>query len=483
MCTVCGALNGHLTRIAAEAAHDAQAQGDAAGAITINQVARAKAEAVAAAKTSLTGQALVDQITRTNLEWADTESVPLTYAFAATGTGNFARLDANQIAASEKALSLWAEVANVTFERVGTGTAGEAAYSNDATILFNTLTSHPAYAYGYFPGDRAKDSLAGDIFLNTSGTAFDNLALGSYDFMTVLHEIGHALGLSHPSVYSAGQTYAATASYREDSRTHTVMSYFSAEDSGGAHGQNYATTPMIHDILAAQTLYGANMTTRTGDTVYGFNTNAGESYSITGSSDAAVFAIWDAGGNDTLDFSGYDADQKISLGDGTLSDTGGLIQNIGIAFNAIIENAIGGSGKDTIIGNGVDNILSGGAGDDWLTGGAGSDTLWGGAGKDRFVFNSMDGVDRIESFSVPGDTLVFDNAVFSSLWRDGSIKKSWFKSLNGQNGPDKNDYIQYDRKTGDLYYDADGGRAGSDRVLIAELNAGLKLSWKDFLVI
>ena len=33
-----------------------------------------------------------------------------------------------------------------------------------------------------------------------------------------------------------------------------------------------------HDILAAQIMYGADMTTRTGDTTYGFNSNAGRDH-------------------------------------------------------------------------------------------------------------------------------------------------------------------------------------------------------------
>jgi serralysin len=481
MCTVCGALNGHLTPIAADAAHDAQAAGDAS--MFANATTRARAAAIADAKVSLSGQALVDQITRTNLEWDNTDTTPLTFGFAATGNGNFQRLNAAQIDAAEKAIALWADVADITFKRVGTGSSGEQAYSNDATILFNTLTSGPTYAYGYFPGDRASDSLAGDIFFNMTGSSFQNLAMGSYDFMTFLHEIGHALGLSHPSVYSNLRGYEATASYREDSRTYTVMSYFNAEDTGDAHGGNYASTPMVHDIYVIQALYGANMSTRTGDSIYGFNTNSGGAYAISDAKDQAVFAVWDAGGNDTFDFSGYGDDQTIDLNEGAMSDTGGLFGNIGVAFGATIENAIGGFGRDVIIGNAIANTLHGRDGDDVLNGGAGNDTLWGGVGKDRFIFNSREGFDRIEDFSVPGDTIALDNAVFEAFARDGAIRKGWFKTLGSGATIDRNDFIQYDRKSGDLYYDADGNRAGAERVLIAELDAGLRLSSKDFLII
>ena len=189
--------------------------------------------------------------------------------------------------------------------------------------------------------------------------------------------------------------------------------------------------PLIHDIAAIQRMYGADMTTRTGDTVYGFNSNAGrDSYDFT-KTPAPIMAIWDAGGNDTIDASGYATRQVIDLTPGSLSSIGGvtfdtaptseqvvanrtaagisnatytravydanmaalkanpevgrLTDNVGIAYGAIIENAIGGSGADTIIGNSVDNILRGNAGNDLLAGGAGNDLLDGGTGDDEML--------------------------------------------------------------------------------------------------
>ena len=69
--------------------------------------------------------------------------------------------------------------------------------------------------------------------------------------------------------------------------------------------------------------------------------------------------MWDAGGKDTFDFSGYSEDQRIRLGDGQFSDVGGLTKNVAIAQGATIENAKGGSGDDHVIGNAVANHLYG----------------------------------------------------------------------------------------------------------------------------
>jgi serralysin len=127
------------------------------------------------------------------------------------------------------------------------------------------------------------------------------------------------------------------------------------------------------DIYAIQTLFGA-ASTRTSDTTYGFNTNAGATFDFSQYSKPPAFTIYDSGGNDTLDCGAYSQNQTIDLTPGAFSSVGGYINNIGIYLTSVIENAIGGSGADTIIGNSADNNLSGGAGNDVMIGGAGNDT-------------------------------------------------------------------------------------------------------------
>ena len=100
------------------------------------------------------------------------------------------------------------------------------------------------------------------------------------------------------------------------------MSYWNPRDVGiqdhdYRHGHiAYGATPMVHDIYAAQKMYGADMTTRTGDTTYGFNATADTAGRDAFNFDltpAPVMAIWDAGGIDTLDASGYSTNQLIDL--------------------------------------------------------------------------------------------------------------------------------------------------------------------------
>ena len=50
------------------------------------------------------------------------------------------------------------------------------------------------------------------------------------------------------------------------------------ESNTGGNDNGYPSTPLLFDIYALQQIYGANMSTRTGDTVYGFGSNAGAVY-------------------------------------------------------------------------------------------------------------------------------------------------------------------------------------------------------------
>ena len=177
-------------------------------------------------------------------------------------------------------------------------------------------------------------------------------------------------------------------SYNDQSHSFDVaQNQFSTKD--------YVTTPQMADIYAIQSIYGANANTRLGDTTYGFNSNAGALFDFALYNGTPAFTIYDSGGlNDTLDTSGYSTNQIINLNPGQWSSIGvnnnnniANVNNIGIYLTTIIENAIGGTGNDTITGNGAANILDGGAGNDTLNGGAGVNSLIGGLGNDTFVLS------------------------------------------------------------------------------------------------
>ncbi|NVO17946.1 MAG: M10 family metallopeptidase C-terminal domain-containing protein [Rhodoplanes sp.] len=297
------------------------------------------------------------------------------YTVSGSDISTFSRCSAAEMAAVQSILQMWSDVCGITFQLVNPG-----GYTNNATILIGNYydPNDGAGAFAFYPGSTASTASAGDLWLNLDSVSTTSIPYGSYSWFAIMHELGHAMGLSHPGDYNAGPgvsiTYANAAQFTQDTEQYSVMSYFAGSYTGQSPG-GFATaqTPMLLDIYELQQIYGANMSTRTGDTIYGFGGTAGSIYDFSVNT-APQLCIWDAGGTDTLNCSGYGQNQLINLNAGTVSNIGGETGNISIALGAVIENAIGGSGDDTILGNDANNRLDGGAGNDVLIGGPGDDT-------------------------------------------------------------------------------------------------------------
>jgi hypothetical protein len=310
-------------------------------------------------------------------------------------------MSTSQQAAVRLALDQFSNVADLTFVEVQE-TALEVG-----TLRFgftDYVMGENAVAWADTPGNYAE---AGDIWI-TSNDIDKTFERGSdYTFATLIHEIGHALGLDHPF---EGNDQLPTS---QDFSNYTLMSYTDPEnyyyyDTSGNYNYLISSTPMVYDIAAIQHLYGA-ATYNAGDTVYKYDP-----------AKPFVEAIWDSGGYDTLDLSSFNKACTINLTPGAYSTIActdwTMTDNLGIAAGAIIEQAIGGSGSDTITGNFADNTLYGGAGNDVISAGdgddiiycgTGNDTLTGGLGADEFRFYSGDGSNTITDFDVARDTCSF----------------------------------------------------------------------------
>ena len=429
-------------------------------------ILRAAAANAPNGKPIFTIEQVIGQLTRSGLAWNGVGSNPvpnaglgtITYGFFdfasqvySSEQSQFQPLSAAQRDAVRQAFAILGEIIDVRFVEGNVATAD---------MNFGNLATTDDYysAYANYPGP---SRVAGDIWFNLNSANNTQLGLAQVGFRIILHEIFHGLGISHPSNYNAQEgvtlTYEANAAYFQDSLQYTIMSYF-ASSSTGAVRTSFAATPMAHDIAAIQHIYGANMTTRTGDTVYGFNSNAGLAAYDFNQNTSPVIAIWDAGGRDTLDFSGWSSASRIDLEPGASSDGGGQTTNVQIAYGAWIENAIGGAGNDVISGNSANNMLQGGGGDDRLNGLAGTDLAEGGVGADIFVFSaalhSMDYLVRSDGAKWTPDVLLdFTSGV-------DKIDLSAIDAIAGTLGDDAFTFIgtaAFSNQAGQLRFDATNG--------------------------
>ncbi|WP_338803812.1 serralysin family metalloprotease [Xenorhabdus griffiniae] len=387
----------------------------------------------------------------------------------------FSAFNEEQKEAAKLSLQSWSDVANIKFTEVSSVrkaniTFGFFDHSDDGDYAFATLPQGQKTAFTWYDA--------------TSHTFTDNdIDVNGYARQTFTHEIGHALGLEHPADYDASDKvrpgYITKAEYFEDSRAYTVMSYFSEKYTGQDFKYEYSSAPLLNDISAIQELYGANMETRTGDTIYGFNSNTGRDFmTATDANSKLVFSVWDAGGEDTFDFSGFTQNQRINLNEGAFSDVGGLKGNVSIARGVVIENAIGGSGDDILVGNSADNILKGGAGNDIIYGGLGGDHLWGGEGNDTFVYldgkeSLKDNPDWIHDFVSGEDKIDLSEFNFGGT---GDIK--FVDSFSGKAGEVLFTYDEVNEVT-DLEISLGGDLAGNDFLVKV---VGQPLTEADFIV-
>lgn len=300
--------------------------------------------------------------------------VNLTYSFPQgtasfiTGYSEFSAwysLNSAERSAVQQALATWSAVANVTFTQV----ADNSSVVGDMRFAMADMSD---FAHAYYPSFHPT---AGDVWFghNDWNSNGGGVSKGDYDYLTIIHEVGHALGLKHtfgsPNVIPAAK----------DSMFYSVMSYTASPWADDNYASFFPTGPMYLDLVAIQSIYGRNTAHNAGNNTYVYND--GTRYFQT---------IDDAGGSDTIAFNGTQSckiDLRVSfyssVSEAILFSNGHSSRStVCIGPNSVIENASGGSGNDVLTGNGSANTLKGNAGNDTIYGGGGNDTILGSDGRD-----------------------------------------------------------------------------------------------------
>ncbi|WP_377504512.1 pre-peptidase C-terminal domain-containing protein [Octadecabacter sp. R77987] len=349
----------------------------------------------------------------------------ISYYFAPTGVAfdgiTSQGFNAYEITQFEAAFDMIAAVTGLTFSESGTaaGTDFQLVASNNADI---------GGFLGYFnPPGEVNEGVGVfniDAWDRTSGGSTDP---GGFDFVTIVHEVLHGLGMAHP--HDGGGTsdifngvsgpFGDYGDFDLNQGIFTTMSYNtgfftgtagSSGDTGNDWG--YEAGPMALDIAVLQALYGANTTTAAGN----------DTYVLPDANVAGTFwtSIWDTGGIDEITYSGTKDIEIILLeatllyemgGGGYVSAADGVAGGYTIANGAVIENATGSSGEDLLVGNDVKNFLTGNGGADEFWGLGGNDNIQGGAGADSIQAGTGDdivdgGSDDDSIFGEEGDDVI-----------------------------------------------------------------------------
>jgi serralysin len=461
-----------------------------------------------------TGQAYVDGIL-SGTKWATTS---LTFSFPDLGShygalygdgetsSGFARLSSVQQSFVRDVLDVFESVSKLNFSEIAETSAQHADIRFAESSLGGT-------AWAYMPSPAPE---GGDVWLNGSNGYYDSPEKGNYAYATLLHEVGHALGLKHSHDQEG---LFATMPNSHDSIEYTVMSYCSyvgSTERGYCNEEwGFGQSLMMDDIAALQHMYGADYTTNSGNSTYKWSPSTGQMF-INGSGQGApggnqiFLTVWDGGGVDTYDLSNYGSNVNINLAPGGWTTTSaaqlaklhwdgskvaaGNIANARLHQGdgrSLIENAIGGSGDDRIVGNTAKNTLRGGEGNDVLTGGANQDFLWGGSGADVFNFDalSQSGVgayarDLIRDFNAAVDRI---DLLSLDADQDGTSGNQAFKfigsnAFGGVDGQLRFGWLNYEGTASDrtiVSADVNGDRTADVQISLAGLHS---LSGNDFLL-
>jgi serralysin len=380
----------------------------------------------------------------------------LTYAFPTSSSAydytgepdsGFGTISSLQQSAARFALdTAFGNAANNSFSVEGFTNLSVSQGSATSANLRFAESDMPDTAWANYPGTSSE---SGDLWFGRQ-YEYRSPVAGNYAWATMLHEIGHALGLKHGH---EGEYGFPTLPASRDSMEYSIMTYRSnvggSVDGGYLNGEfDYAQSYMMSDIAALQRMYGADFTTNGTNTVYKWNPSSGDTLvngkvAIDAGANRIFATIWDGGGRDTYDLSSYKNGVSVDLRPGShskFSDVQLALLNFesdaysrGNIFNALlfkgdtrslIENAKGGSGNDVLRGNQAANTLQGNngsdklfgmVGNDKLDGGRGADQLTGGAGADDFVFKKGYGRDTVMDFKNNIDDIDLRSYNFASV--------------------------------------------------------------------
>jgi hypothetical protein len=243
-------------------------------------------------------------------------------------SGNVSAFNASQQGATLAALAYIGELTGIVFTAAASGSAADLHFGA-VDIVGSSTAGLCSWNYGYSYSGTTVVSYTADAWIYLDNVQWSsentNPAPGSDGFQTLLHELGHALGLKHPFEGNV------TLPDNRDNSDYTLMSYTRV----GAPDDEFAP----YDVAALMWLYG-------GDGLGGQLGQGTAGLYLVGSEAADTLT----GGNGNDSFEGEAGNDSINGGAGTDSvHYGGNRASYTISTNGSGTTISGPEGSDTLV--------------------------------------------------------------------------------------------------------------------------------------
>lgn len=381
----------------------------------------------------------------------------LTYSFIESADGlnaqdaaGFQALGSAQRERVRDAFGYLSQIIGVAFTEVASG--GDIQYGSNVQAA--------SAGYARYPNEGSQ------VFIANNQAGYDGgWDEGSHNWVTLLHETAHALGLKHPGNYNAGGggTPGPYLAASADNRNNTLMSYKDASnmtriryDNGSfTKGTVSASTFQAYDIAALQYLYGAS--TSVTARAYGWdagekvnatlwNPNAGSEINLSNQTGTNIVDLR-AGRKSSIGIVDAYGEMPFSKAEYAALKSGGKAltsilgrptytgqNNLTIAAGSQFTRGIGGSGSDSFVAHAAGGFLDGGAGDDRFFWTGGNLEVVGGEGNDTLLLRKVAGAVWTVAADGSAATLTRTDAKTKAVTTLATVQMSGIESVRYWNG-------------------------------------------------